>query len=155
MPSIRPHGCACGLAAALFVWAMAAHAAGGVGCGETRRFELQHDGLPRTYAVHVPQSVCDGQVPAPVVFGLHCLGCPPEYYDKLRRYTEPSAFVLVIPAGWELSWNAGACCGARPAPNPLSHVRVCAYLSNPSFPGKVLRVAWFTSSTCCEAMPSV
>ena len=85
-----------------------------VSCGQTHKFELEHDGLAREYILHIPLSVCDAQVPAPLLFGLHCFGCPPDHYkDKLLPFAQESQFVLVIPAGWERSWNAGACCGTH------------------------------------------
>lgn len=85
-----------------------------VACGETLKFELGHDDLPRKYLLYIPLSVCDAQLPSPIVLGLHCFGCPADYYkDKLLRYAESGNFVLVIPSGWEQSWNAGACCGTH------------------------------------------
>jgi polyhydroxybutyrate depolymerase len=89
---------------------------------------LAHDGLKRTYRVHLPPSY-DGRTPTPVVIYLHGGGGSTQaaFRDGVDKYSDKFGFLLVVPAGTGiledklLAWNAGGwnarsgnvekCCG--------------------------------------------
>lgn len=85
-------------------------------------FEIQHQGLRRTYGVHVPQGLVPGR-PGPVVLAFHGGGgnwrlqADDEKYGLISQ-SEATGYVLVFPNGYSrfpggqlATWNAGRCCG--------------------------------------------
>lgn len=86
------------------------------------RYTIQHDGLTRQYAVHVPA----GYTPAtsmPLLVALHGGGGSMEFQADDHRYglitkSEQEGFIAVFPNGYSklrsgklATWNAGKCCG--------------------------------------------
>jgi len=90
------------------------------------RFSIQHDGLARTYRVHVPARY-DPAEPAPLLVALHGGGMDrmgDDGFDSLARESDFHGFIAVYPDGWtapgkgqRASWNAGNCCGDARARN--------------------------------------
>lgn len=72
-------------------------------------------GHTRQYKVHVPPSYVP-TTPMPVVFCIHGLGQNAVMFcvDGAGMPTKADAagFILVMPNGYQNSWNAGTCCGA-------------------------------------------
>jgi polyhydroxybutyrate depolymerase len=80
---------------------------------------VEHEGMTRTYAVHVPGSH-DPAVPAPVVVSLHGFARTALDHASLSGLSDladSEGFVALYPAGFEGSWNAGDCCGAAAVAN--------------------------------------
>lgn len=89
-------------------------------------FSLIHDGLTRTYTVHVPPSY-DPRRATPVVLYIHGGGgnARAAYLDGVDRTSDTFGFLLAIPEGtgeirngelraeWNGgAWSTGACCGS-------------------------------------------
>ncbi|WP_125777496.1 PHB depolymerase family esterase [Antribacter gilvus] len=73
--------------------------------------ELEHDGGPRSYTVHVPEGLTD---PAPLVLVLHHLTGSSSQARASYGFdpvADDEGFVAVYPDGLGSSWNAGGCCG--------------------------------------------
>lgn len=82
---------------------------------------LEHDGLTRSYRVHVPRSY-DPARAAPLLLAFHGGGGDMEHMATDRLYgliskSEAEGFILVFPNGYSrlqsgkfATWNAGACC---------------------------------------------
>ena len=70
---------------------------------------------PRQYKVHVPPSY-DPSKPTPVVFCMHGLGQDAVLFcvngANMPAKSDAAGFILVMPNGYQNSWNAGTCCGA-------------------------------------------
>lgn len=68
----------------------------------------------RQYKVHIPASY-KPDVPAPVVFCIHGLGQDALLFcvtgAAMNTKSDEAGFVLVMPNGYQNSWNAGTCCG--------------------------------------------
>jgi polyhydroxybutyrate depolymerase len=74
--------------------------------------------LARQYKVHVPPGY-DAQLPTPLVFCFHGLSQNAVSFcvdgsDMIGKADE-LGYVLVMPNGFENSWNAGTCCGTASA----------------------------------------
>jgi polyhydroxybutyrate depolymerase len=82
---------------------------------------LQHDGLTRTYRIHVPKHY-QASKSAPLVLAFHGGGgdmdymANDEYYGLISK-SDAEGFVVVFPNGYSkfksgkfATWNAGACC---------------------------------------------
>ena len=82
---------------------------------------LQHDGLTRTYRIHVPRQYQSSKS-APLVLAFHGGGgdmdymANDEYYGLISK-ADAEGFVVVFPNGYSkfksgkfATWNAGACC---------------------------------------------
>ncbi|MDP3760671.1 MAG: PHB depolymerase family esterase [Ramlibacter sp.] len=90
------------------------------------RFSIQHDGLARTYRLHVPARY-DPAEPAPLLVALHGGGMDrmgDDGFDSLVRESDFHGFIAVYPDAWtapgkgqRASWNAGNCCGDARARN--------------------------------------
>jgi polyhydroxybutyrate depolymerase len=69
----------------------------------------------RQYKVHIPPSY-KPSVPAPLVFCIHGLGQDGLLFcvtgAAMHMESDAAGFVLVMPNGYQNSWNAGTCCGA-------------------------------------------
>jgi polyhydroxybutyrate depolymerase len=74
----------------------------------------QHDHV-RQYKVHVPASY-DATKPTPLVFCIHGLSQDPLMFcltgAALDKQSDLAGYILVMPNGYQNSWNAGTCCGA-------------------------------------------
>lgn len=97
----------------------------GFGIGD-HKFSLVHDGLTRTYQVHVPPSY-NKEIPTPIVIYIHGGGgnASAAYSDGIDAYADKHGFVLAIPEGtgsvdgvgnlqavWNGGkWVTGECCG--------------------------------------------
>ena len=70
--------------------------------------------LTRQYKVHVPPSY-DCTTPTPVVFCLHGFGQTPLMFcvngSGMPAKSDEGGFILVMPHGYENSWNGTGCCG--------------------------------------------
>ncbi len=81
---------------------------------------LEISGVPgqgdyvRQYKVHVPPSY-QPDVPTPVVFCIHGLGQDAVLFcvtgAAMDAKSDEAGFILVMPNGYQNSWNAGTCCG--------------------------------------------
>ncbi|HEX4340719.1 MAG TPA: PHB depolymerase family esterase [Polyangiaceae bacterium] len=71
-------------------------------------------GNSRQYKVHVPPGY-DPKKPAPVVFCIHGLAQNAVMFcvsgAAMNTKSDQAGFVLVMPNGYQNSWNAGTCCG--------------------------------------------
>jgi polyhydroxybutyrate depolymerase len=84
------------------------------------RFTFQHDGIARTYRIHVPARY-DPADPAPLLVALHGGGMDrpvDDGFEGLARQSDYHGFIAVYPdastapgKGKRASWNAGECCG--------------------------------------------
>jgi len=72
----------------------------------------------RQYKVHIPPSY-NPKVPAPLVFCIHGLNQDAVMFcvtgAGMDTLSDQAGFVLVMPNGYQNSWNAGTCCGAASA----------------------------------------
>ena len=89
-------------------------AAGGIEPGD-HELELDHDGLTRTYFVHVPEAY-DGSTPVPLVFDFHGYtntAAVQNGFSGMDDLADAEGFIAVHPEGTGAlqSWNAGVCCG--------------------------------------------
>jgi polyhydroxybutyrate depolymerase len=68
----------------------------------------------RQYKVHIPPSY-KPDVPTPLVFCIHGLGQDAVLFcvtgAALNTKSDSAGFILVMPNGYDNSWNAGTCCG--------------------------------------------
>lgn len=76
---------------------------------------LVHDGLERSFVVHVPPGLDEVQ-PIPLVLAFHGLGLNASEMMRisgLSAQADASGFIVVYPngTGQVQSWNAGHCCG--------------------------------------------
>lgn len=86
-------------------------------------FSLRHDGLRRTYLVHVPpRAAAGGRLP--VVLNFHGGGGnarTQKWYTRMDETAARQGFLAVYPdgtggfAGRLHTWNAGTCCGSAAA----------------------------------------
>jgi polyhydroxybutyrate depolymerase len=71
-------------------------------------------GNVRQYKVHVPPSY-DPATPTPLVFCIHGLGQDALLCcltgTAMHTKSDQAGFILVMPNGFQNSWNAGTCCG--------------------------------------------
>ncbi len=95
---------------------------GGIGAlapGDTT-VTLSHDGVDRTYIVHVPASYT-GRTPVPLVVDLHGLTSNAAQQEALsgwREKADATGFIVIYPNGLNASWNGGSlCCGTSLANN--------------------------------------
>ena len=71
-------------------------------------------GNVRQYKVHVPPNY-DPNTPTPTVFCIHGLAQDPIMFcvngaDWVGK-SDDEGFILIMPLGYQNSWNAGTCCG--------------------------------------------
>jgi polyhydroxybutyrate depolymerase len=81
---------------------------------------LEISGVPgqndyvRQYKVHVPPGY-DPKKPAPLVFCIHGLAQNAVMFcvagAAMDKKSDSAGFILVMPNGYQNSWNAGTCCG--------------------------------------------
>lgn len=89
----------------------------------SRVYTITHDGLPRTYRVHVPKRY-NPATPAALLLAFHGGGGDMDYmatdsYYGLISKSEAEGFVVVFPNGYSqfrsgkfATWNAGTCCAS-------------------------------------------
>lgn len=86
-------------------------------------FGLTHQGLRRSYLVHVPPQAARGRA-LPVVLAFHGGGSSAEVmrsYTRMDRAADRDGYIAVYPNGSSgignrfLTWNAGTCCGPAAA----------------------------------------
>lgn len=98
-------------------WASGEYPSGDI----TAQNYLNIDGVPgqqgnvRQYKVHVPPGY-DSTVPMPLLFCLHGLAQNPVMFclDEGVGWnvkSDQEGFILVMPNGYQNSWNGGTCCG--------------------------------------------
>ncbi|MBS0445536.1 MAG: prolyl oligopeptidase family serine peptidase [Proteobacteria bacterium] len=85
-------------------------------------FSFEHDGIQRSYRVHVPPSYNPAN-PTPLLVSLHGGGGSMDYQASDENYGQISksnqaGFIVVFPNGFSrlpsgklATWNAGNCCG--------------------------------------------
>jgi polyhydroxybutyrate depolymerase len=86
-------------------------------------YTIDHDGLKRSYLVHVPTGY-DASKPMPLLVSLHGGGASMNYQASDENYGQVSkadraGFIVVFPNGYSrqgasgklATWNAGDCCG--------------------------------------------
>lgn len=73
------------------------------------------NGYTRQYKVHVPPGY-DPKKPTPLVFCIHGLAQNAVMFcvtgAAINQLSDQKGFILVMPNGYQSSWNAGTCCGA-------------------------------------------
>jgi polyhydroxybutyrate depolymerase len=75
---------------------------------------LPYQGMDRTYLLSRPATT--SQVKLPVIVVLHGRGVTPAYEYQRTDFTSViSPAILVYPAGYQGSWDAGNCCAAAQA----------------------------------------
>jgi polyhydroxybutyrate depolymerase len=78
-------------------------------------FRIEHDGVERTYIVHVPSGL-DPNAALPLVVDMHGLTSGATQQAALsgwRQKADAEGFIVVHPQGLNASWNGGdLCCGA-------------------------------------------
>jgi polyhydroxybutyrate depolymerase len=71
-------------------------------------------GLTRQYKVHVPPGY-NPNTPTPLVFCIHGLGQDGLLFCvsgvSMPAKSDKEGFIVVMPNGYQNSWNAGTCCG--------------------------------------------
>lgn len=81
---------------------------------------LVHDGMQRSYTIHVPGRVDKGQAKVPLVIVLHGGGGNARNAERMtgfNRVADREGFIVAYPEGTGrrrntlLTWNAGHCCG--------------------------------------------
>jgi polyhydroxybutyrate depolymerase len=76
------------------------------------------NGYTRQYKVHVPPSY-DPSIPTPLVFCIHGLMQDALMFcvfgAQMHLKSDEAGFILVMPNGYQNSWNAGTCCGGASA----------------------------------------
>jgi polyhydroxybutyrate depolymerase len=94
----------------------------GGAAGSLTEEQVHHDGMRRTYLVHVPADL-DASRPAPLVLAFHGGGGDARLMADDQRYAlitkaDAAGFIVVFPGGFSnfpggrfASWNAGNCCG--------------------------------------------
>ena len=109
---------------ALLAFALAAEAtlAAALAPGDYE-FALTHQGLRRSYLVHMPPQAAQGKA-LPVVLNFHGGGSNAEVqksYSRMDRSADRDGYIALYPNGSAgignrfLTWNAGACCGPAAA----------------------------------------
>lgn len=85
-------------------------------------FQIQHDGIDRTYRIHVP-SRYDASRPTPLLVSLHGGGATMDYQASDENYgqiskSDQAGFIVAFPNGYSrlpggklATWNGGNCCG--------------------------------------------
>jgi polyhydroxybutyrate depolymerase len=90
--------------------------------GDSEHF-LMHQGLRRSYLVHVPPQAASGR-PLPLVISFHGGGSTAEVmrsYTRMDAAADRDGYIVVYPNGSSgfqgrfLTWNAGSCCGPAAA----------------------------------------
>lgn len=84
---------------------------------ESEYHKISHDGLNRSYLLHIPDSYKDSE-PIPLVFALHGgVGSAKniEEQSSLAEFSDEKGFILCSPNGYKRAWNAGWCCGKSAA----------------------------------------
>lgn len=79
----------------------------------TTHVELEHDGVTRSYELHVPPGY-DGESPLPLVLNFHGFtsnGPDQQSFSNMNVTADSEGFVVAYPNGLDDSWNAGICCG--------------------------------------------
>jgi polyhydroxybutyrate depolymerase len=111
----------CAFFAALAM-ASAAASAAALGPGDYS-VELVHQGLTRTYLLHVPPQAAGGRA-LPLVVNFHGAGSNADVvraYTRMDSASDRDGYVVVYPNGSSgfngrfLTWNAGNCCGPAAA----------------------------------------
>jgi polyhydroxybutyrate depolymerase len=84
---------------------------------------IDHDGVARTFHVHLPESYYQSNERLPLLLALHGGGGSADNFEEqsgLNNKADQSGFILVYPDGAEnpgilklQTWNAGKCCGAN------------------------------------------
>ncbi len=80
--------------------------------GSTQTIQIQHDGMQRSYILHVPKGY-DGSKPVPLVLNFHGHGSnavQQEYFSLMDGTSDADGFIVAYPEGINGSWNAGVCC---------------------------------------------
>ncbi|MBK8260843.1 MAG: prolyl oligopeptidase family serine peptidase [Nannocystis sp.] len=85
---------------------------GGLGPGD-HTIQLTHDGMARSFNLHVPPSYDPG-APTPLVVNFHGLTSnagQQAFFSGMTPLADAEGFLLAYPEGHMSSWNAGECCG--------------------------------------------
>lgn len=83
----------------------------------TTEHAIEHDGLTRTFRVHVPPGYAPGN-PSPVVLMFHGGGGSGQQIEEnssqMNEVADRENFIVVYPDGTGMirTWNGGGCCGA-------------------------------------------
>lgn len=71
---------------------------------------LEHDGLTRSYILHLPPTAADAEQPRPLVIALHGGGGRAAGFARLTglsKLADKEGFAVVYPQGVERHWNDG------------------------------------------------
>lgn len=78
-----------------------------------QEMKLTHDGVERSFLLHVPASYAGDQL-VPLVLDIHGLGGTAAYQKSTSGWlakSDEKGFLVVHPQGLTNSWNGGGCCG--------------------------------------------
>src|SRR5690242_20590722 len=107
------------LALIAFVWMLATEAGFAALVPGDYEFYLTHEGLRRTYLLHIPPQASDAK-PLPLVLSFHGAGSNATVmraYTHMDRAADRDGYIVAYPNGSSglgdkfLTWNAGNCCG--------------------------------------------
>ena len=71
---------------------------------------FNHDGIDRSYIIHLPASYSDNGTPLPLVFNFHGLGSSAsqqQYYSQMDKVADEEDFIVVYADGINNAWNVG------------------------------------------------
>lgn len=86
---------------------------GGTLDADGTHIELEHDGVTRSYEIHLPPGY-DGTSRLPLVLNFHGFtsnGLDHQSFTNMDVTADSKGFVVAYPNGLDDSWNAGICCG--------------------------------------------
>lgn len=81
--------------------------------GQYNDFELEHDGVMRSYNLYVPEGH-DGNAAAPLLLNFHgytSSAAEQQIFSNMNPTADSYGLIVAYPQGLDSSWNAGTCCG--------------------------------------------
>lgn len=121
---MRPLAGTVAILAALSTLGLSAPAQAVLAPGDSVR-TLAHDGVERSYRLHVPPSY-DGSTPVPLVLNFHGLGsnaAQQEFISSIVPVSDRAGFIVAHPEGLNNSFNGGICCSGENGPDDVGFAR--------------------------------
>lgn len=87
-------------------------------------YELEHDGLTRSYTLHVPTT--PPTEPTPLILNFHGFTSSmsgQEAFSLMSPHSDAHGYVVAYPNGVSNSWNAGTCCATDKTRDDVGFVR--------------------------------